>query len=93
MKIKLLILAMYILLCASLWCASLVTNLTASQRKDATQKVDIYFNVSKNVPMTISLLASNDNGTTWNLTCAATLAMLVRILIPEMANISSGMYW
>ncbi|MDD3097453.1 MAG: hypothetical protein PHU99_07040, partial [Candidatus Cloacimonetes bacterium] len=44
-----------------------VPMVTASQRTDASKKVDIYYNLSHTMPVTISVQASNDNGISWNL--------------------------
>jgi len=44
-----------------------VPQVTASQRTDASKKVDIYYNLSHYMPVTITLQASNDNGLSWTL--------------------------
>lgn len=48
----------------------IITNLTAIQRSDNSKKVDIYFDVFHNMPITISIQASNDNGVTWTFPCS-----------------------
>ncbi|MGI6198362.1 MAG: LamG domain-containing protein [Candidatus Cloacimonadaceae bacterium] len=44
-----------------------VQNLTAVQRTDSSKKVDIYYKLVHDKPVTISIYASQDNGATWNL--------------------------
>ncbi|MGI6198360.1 MAG: formylglycine-generating enzyme family protein, partial [Candidatus Cloacimonadaceae bacterium] len=39
----------------------------ASQRTDSSKKVDIYYRLVHDKPVTISIYASQDNGATWNL--------------------------
>ncbi|MDD2230854.1 MAG: SUMF1/EgtB/PvdO family nonheme iron enzyme [Candidatus Cloacimonetes bacterium] len=46
-----------------------VYSVTASQRTDASKKVDIYYNVSHYMPVTVSLQASYDNEQSWSLSC------------------------
>jgi hypothetical protein len=47
-----------------------VVNITGvSQRDDASRKVDIYYNISHTMPVTITLKVSDDNGSTWTLPC------------------------
>ena len=58
-----------VLLCtiSLLFATPQVPSVTASQRTDASKKVDIYYNLSHFMPVTISVQASNDNGISWNL--------------------------
>lgn len=58
------------LLTAYLGAAPIVSNLTAEQRTDAYKKVDIRFNIVHNLPVTVTLQVSNDNGVTWNFPCS-----------------------
>ncbi len=46
-----------------------VINLSASQRTDGSMKVDIYYDVLNEYPMTVTLDVSADNGTTWGYPC------------------------
>lgn len=45
------------------------SNITVLQREDETKKVDIYYSVSHDQPLTISLQVSKDNGATWDVPC------------------------
>jgi hypothetical protein len=47
-----------------------ISSLIAIQRNDGTKLVDIYYDVSHNMPITISLQASDDNGVTWTFPCS-----------------------
>ncbi|MDD4035023.1 MAG: formylglycine-generating enzyme family protein [Candidatus Cloacimonetes bacterium] len=44
-----------------------ITNV--SQRTDTSRKVDIYYNISHTMPVTVTLQVSSDNGVNWNLPC------------------------
>ncbi|MDD2262469.1 MAG: hypothetical protein PHW20_09410, partial [Clostridia bacterium] len=44
-----------------------ITNVT--QRTELSRKVDIYYNISHTMPVTVALQVSSDNGVTWNLPC------------------------
>ena len=46
-----------------------VSNVTASQREDATRYVDINYSLQNNGPVRIIVLASIDDGATWNFPC------------------------
>lgn len=61
-----------VLLAAMLCAEPTVTNVNASQRTDGSQKVDIYYDLSNSVggPMTVWLMGSNDNGSSWNMPCS-----------------------
>ncbi|OQC10349.1 MAG: Serine/threonine-protein kinase pkn1 [Candidatus Cloacimonetes bacterium ADurb.Bin088] len=52
---------------SKLFSAPQVNNLFASQRNDSSKKVDVYFDLSHNLPVTVSIYASQDNGITWNM--------------------------
>ncbi len=63
-----------LILLIGLWTLTLnanpqITGLTASQRNDHTKRIDIYYNLSHNRPVSITLLASYNNGVTWNFPC------------------------
>lgn len=50
--------------------APVVSGLNCVQRADASKAVDIYYDVANDLPVTITLLASDDDGATWNLSCS-----------------------
>lgn len=54
---------------AGLYCAPVITNLTAAQRSDTSKKVDIFYDVADNFPLTVTLQVSADNGATWTYPC------------------------
>ncbi len=58
---------MSLLSLSKLFCVPQVNNLFASQRNDPSKKVDVYFDLSHNMTVTVSIYASLDNGITWNL--------------------------
>ena len=51
--------------------APIVDNVTAQQREDGSYMVDIYYNVydADGDAMTITMQVSDDDGTTWNVSC------------------------
>ena len=61
--------SLILLLTVALQSVPVVSNLTASQRNDSSKKVDIYYDVACGVPVTVHILASSDNGASWNLSC------------------------
>ncbi len=64
-KVSLLLLLLTWLL--ALQASPQVLNLTAAQRTDESKKVDIYYSIDHDKPVTISIYASQDGGATWDL--------------------------
>ncbi len=69
---RILSILVYLLSCALLVAAPVVTNVNATQRTDGSQMVDIRYNLSNAAggAMSVWLVGSNDNGYTWNIPCS-----------------------
>lgn len=52
--------------------APVVSNLTVAQRSDNTKMVDVWFDLTNSLPMTVTLLVSDDNGVSWDVSCNLT---------------------
>ena len=54
---------------AGLPAAPVVSGLNCVQRADASKAVDIYYDLANDLPVTVTLLASDDDGASWGLSC------------------------
>ncbi len=62
------------------------SNITVLQREDETKKVDIYYSMSHDQPLTISLQVSKDNGATWDVPCTMLTGDIGRNISPGLGK-------